>query len=357
MAPIYEPPKTRDSLRRFAKLPREHRASARGSFEEYRALEGKGITMATPNGDSSWWRYAIAQSPRGELDLAEQRALSRASGAAGNFLVPTDLERMILEAARAETAIGRLAREITTDSGSTITLPVAQTHGAAAWTAEGAAVTPSDEVFGEVPIGAPKATTKVIASEELAQDSLASFDTYLAEEIGRRLGVIEGASFANGTGSGQPQGLAANVPTVTAATGSSASFKLADLVALYKALPAPYRAKATWLIHPDDFVGLASLTDSSGGLVLPSLQGAAPHLFGRPVELEPYLAAPAAGAKSIVFGNVKLAYSIRRVAGISVQRLEELHSDNGQLGYRGRERVDGRVALGDAARALVHSAT
>jgi len=357
MAPIYSPPKTRDHSRRYANLPREHRDSERGSLEEYRKLEGRGITVAAPSGDTSWWRYAIAQSPRGELDPAEERALSRASGAAGNFLVPSDMEEMILSAARAESAISRLAREFVTDGGATISLPVAQTHGAAAWTAEGAAVTPSDEVFGEVPLTAPKATSKVIASEELAQDPRADFDAYLGEELGRRLGVIEGASFANGTGSGQPQGLSGGVTAVTAATGSATAYKLADLTSIYRAVPAPYRAKATWLVHPDDFAGLASLVDSSGGLVLPSLQSAAPSLFARPVEIEPFLPAPAANARSLIFGDIRLAYSIRRVAGISVQRLEELHSDNGQLGYRARERVDGRVTLGDACRALQHSAT
>jgi len=357
MAPIYSPPKTRDGLRRYANLPREHRDSARGSLEEYRKLEGRGVTVAAPSGDTSWWRYALAQSPRGELDMAEQRALSRASGAAGNFLVPIDLEEKILSAARAESAIARLAREFSTDSGSTINLPVAQTHGSGAWTAEGAATTPSDETFAEVPLTAPKATTKVIASEELAQDPRADFDEYLAEELGRRLGVIQGASFANGTGTGQPQGLSGNVAAVTAATGSASAYKLADLVAVYKALPVAYRNRASWLIHGDTFAGLASLTDSSEALVLPALQSAAPTLFARPVEIEPYLAAPAPGAKSIVFGDVRMAYAIRRVSGISVQRLEELHSDNGQLGYRARERVDGRVTLGDACRALAHSAT
>jgi HK97 family phage major capsid protein len=358
MAPVYTlEPKTRDHLRRYSMLTREHRDSVRSSLAEFRALEGKGITVAAPSGDSAWWRYALAKFNKSELDLPEQRALARASGAAGNFLVPTDLEEQIIGAARAESAISRLARPITTDSGSTLSLPTAPTHGSAAWVAEGAATSPSDEVFGEVPLGAPKASTKVIASEELAQDPRADFDEYLADELGRRLGVIEGASFANGSGSGQPQGLAGNVPNVTAATGSATAYKLVDLTSIYRALPVQYRDSASWLIHPDDFAGLASLVDSSGGLVLPSLQSAAPTLFARPVELEPYLAAPAAGAKSLVFGNVKLAYSIRRVAGISVQRLEELHSDNGQLGYRARERVDGRVALGDACRALAHSAT
>jgi HK97 family phage major capsid protein len=267
------------------------------------------------------------------------------------------MEEKIVSAARAESAISRLAREITTDSGSTITVPVAPTHGSAAWVAEGAATTPSDEVFAEVPLAAPKVSTKVIASEELAQDPRASFDEYLSEELGRRLGALEGAAFAAGSGSGQAQGLAPGVAAVTAATGSATAYKLADLTSIYRAVPAQYRHRATWLVHPDDFAALASLVDSSGGLVLPSLQSAAPSLFARPVELEPYLSAPAAGARSIVFGDIRLAYSIRRVAGISVQRLEELHSDNGQLGYRGRERVDGRVTLGDACRALAHSAT
>ncbi len=95
MAPPYSP-KTRDHSRRYATLPREHRDSARGSLDEFRALEGKGITVAAPSGDTSWWRYALARSPRGELDMAEQRALSRASGAAGNFLVPSDMEVKIV---------------------------------------------------------------------------------------------------------------------------------------------------------------------------------------------------------------------------------------------------------------------
>jgi HK97 family phage major capsid protein len=357
MAPIYEPPKTRDHLRRFANLPREHRNSERGSLAEYRALEGRNITAAAPNGDSSWWRYAIAKSPRGELDLAEQRALSRASGAAGNFLVPVDMEELIISAARAESAVARLARELTTDTGSTLSLPVAPAHGSAAWTAEGAATTPSDEVFAEIQLGAGKTTTKCVVSEELARDPRADFDAYLAEELGRRLGALEGAAFATGSGTGQAQGLVNGVAAVTAATGSAAAFRLADLTSVYRALPPQYRGRASWLIAPDDYAALGSLVDTAGGLVLPALQGPSPSLFGRPVEIEPYLPAPAAGAKSIVFGDVRQAYAIRRVSGISVQRLEELHSDNGQLGFRGRERVDGRVTLGDACRALAHSAT
>jgi HK97 family phage major capsid protein len=289
--------------------------------------------------------------------MAEQRALSRASGAAGNFLVPGDLEEKIVAAARAESAIARLANEFITDSGSSLSIPTAPAGGTASWAAENSAVTPSDPTLSEVPLGAHKASTRVIVSEELARDARVSFDRYLSDEIGRRLGVIQGSGFATGSGTGQPQGLAPAIPAVAAAVGSATAFKLADLTSVYRALPAQYRGRASWLVHPDDFAGLAGLTDSSGGLVLPSLQGPSPSLFARPVLLEAYLPAPAAGARGIIFGDIKACYSIRRVAGVSVQRLSEIYSDNGQLGYRARERVDGRVTLGDAARALQHSAT
>lgn len=52
---------------------------------------------------------------------------------------------------------------------------------------------------------------------------------------------------------------------VTAATGSSTLYKLADLVSVYKVLPAAYRPSATWLISADDFASLAG----TGGHVGP----------------------------------------------------------------------------------------
>jgi HK97 family phage major capsid protein len=357
MTPVYEP-KTRDHLRRFASLPREPRDSERSSLAEYRAAEGiRRFTSTAPHESDAWWRYATAKSARGELDAAEERALSRASGAGGNFLVPADLEEQIVSAARAESAIARLANEFVTASGATLTIPSAPVGGTASWVAENSLATPSDPTLGEVPLGAFKSATRVVVSEELARDARVHFDAYLSDEIGRRLGVVQGAGFASGSGTGQPQGLAPTVTAVTAATGSATAYKLADLVAVYKALPPAYRLRATWIVHPDDFASLAALVDTAGALVLPSLQRAEPSLFGRPVELDAYLPAPAAGARSLVFADIKSAYAVRRVAGVSVQRLDEIYSDNGQLGYRGRERVDGRVVLADAARALAHSAT
>ena len=90
-------------------------------------------------------------------------------------------------------------------------------------------------------------------------------------------------AFCTGDGSGKPLGIVhASSPyaVVTAATGSSTSYKLADLKTVYKALPAAYRLNATWLMNADDFAELAALADPPAASSCPSLQFDPPSLFG-----------------------------------------------------------------------------
>ena len=91
--------------------------------------------------------------------------------------------------------------------------------------------------------------------------------------------------------------------------------------------------------------------------MFPTLQNDPPTLMGRPVLLHPDMPTPAASARSAAFGDFKSGYAVRRVREISVKRLNELASDNGQLIFRAYHRVDGRPVLIDAMRLLVHSAT
>ena len=255
--------------------------------------------------------------------------LSKAASG-GGFLVPTDVGEMITAAARAASMIAQVALELETESGETVGMALAGTHGSAAWTAESASYTPSDETITQANLASYKATSKIIVSEELRTDEAVELDAYLAFELGGRLGALEETAFTVGDGSGKPLGIVhASSPytVVNAATGSSTAYKLADLVTVYKALPAAYRANATWLVNADDFGSLAGLADTAGGLVLPSLQFDPPSMFGRPVLVSADLPTPAASAKSLAFGDWKRAYCVRRVKGVGLTRQEELHSD------------------------------
>jgi HK97 family phage major capsid protein len=87
------------------------------------------------------------------------------------------------------------------------------------------------------------------------------------------------------------------------------------------------------------------------------VEGNPPTMFGRPVYNSPDLPTAAANNISVLFGDFQRAYTVRRVQGFGVQRLNELYSANGQIGFRGFERVDGRVVLASVAIGLKHSAT
>lgn len=353
----------------------ERRAGRRSSYAEFRSRSGAASATRISSGfetrDSVFWRYLTergivtrnefdGQPQLGTLDEKEQRVLSKATSAAGGYLVPTDFDDMVTSVRRSRAVIGNLARVIETDEGTTFQLPAATTHGVATWTAESGAYSPSDETFSQVSVGAFKGATKVIVSEELAQDAAGDFDRFLADELGQRIAVLEETAFAAGDGSGKPLGIvhsSSGYSVVTAATGSSTGYKLADVRSAYDALPVAYRATASWIFSPSAFSSLAGLTDTAGGLVLPTLHAAEPSLFSRPVYVSPDFPAAAANARSAAFGDWSLAYTVRRVRGLGVQRQLEVHSDSGQQGYRAFERVDGRPTVLEAGLVLRNSAT
>jgi HK97 family phage major capsid protein len=310
-----------------------------------------------PTGDGG---HVLEMLPADERQLLEeQRVLSKASSG-GGFLVPTDVGEMITAAARAASAVAQVAQEVITATGDTLGMAIAGTHGTAAWTAESGSYTASDETITQQNLSAYKSTSKIIVSEELRTDSFVELDAYLAQELGSRIGALQENAFFVGDGSGKPLGIAhasSGYTAVTAATGSTTRYTLTDLKSVYKALPAGYRPNASWIMHADDFAELAALTDSAGGLVLPSLQFEPSSLFGRPAYISGDMPTPAANARSLAFGDWSRAYGIRHVSAIGLQRQDELHSDSGQVGYKVFARVDGRPLLTDAARILAHSAT
>jgi HK97 family phage major capsid protein len=347
----------------------------RSSLAEYRSqrdtlLERMDVDQALRSvaasavDERAFWRYITAPlpvtgDPLDGLETVERRVLSKATSAAGGYLVPQDFDDQVTTLRRAGSRIGALAREIETSQGTQLPLPTATAHGTSSWVAENASTTATDETFGQVTLGAFKGMTLTIVSEELAGDALPEFDNFLAQELAGRQVTLEEAAFATGDGSGKPLGIVAassGFGVVTAATGSATGFKLADVVSAYAGLGDAYVPNASWLMSPSAFRSLAGLADT-GGVVLGSLHSSTPTLMGRPVTVSPDLPAAAANARSVVFGDISAAYTVRRVSGIGLQRIAETYSNNGQVAYRGFFRVDGRPVDLNAAIVLRNSAT
>ena len=303
---------------------------------------------------SNFWNAMRSKAPLPDV----VNALQVGTDSEGGYLVPDEYERTLVEALEEENVFRQLAKVIQTSSGDR-KIPVVATKGTASWIDEEGAYVESDDSFGQVSIGAYKLGTMIKVSEELLNDSVFDLETYIAREFARRIGAKEEEAFFTGDGSGKPLGiLAATGGAQTGVTAASATAVTADeLIDLFYSLKSPYRKKAVWVLNDSTIKAVRKLKDSNGQyLWQPSLVAGTPDtILGRPVKTSAYMPAIAAGAKTIAFGDFSY-YWIADRQGRSFKRLNELYAANGQVGFLGSQRVDGKMVLPEAVKVLVQKA-
>ena len=275
--------------------------------------------------------------------------LSEGVQADGGYLVPEEFERQIVMGLDEANVVRGLAKVITTSAERKI--PVAATHSTAAWTAENGAYTPNDPHFDQKTIDAFKLTDLVKVSIELLQDSMFDLESYIAAEFARAFGIAEEEAFCVGTGTGQPTGIfTANGGQVGV---DNATLSADELISLVYALKSPYRRNAKFLMNEKTVSTIRKFKDGNGVyLWQPSLQAGEPDkLLGYDLYTSPYVPEAVSGAYAVAFGDFK-NYWIADRSGRTVQRLNELYSTNGQVGFVATERVDGKVILPEGIQLL-----
>ena len=283
---------------------------------------------------------------------AVHNVLSEGTDSEGGYLCPTEFERQIVDALKEENVMRKLCKIITTDNERKI--PVAASHSTAAWTAENADYTESDPSFTQKTIDAYKLTDLVKVSIELLQDSMFDLEDYIGREFAFAFGAAEEEAFCVGTGSGQPTGLfTANGGEVGVTAASSTAVTADEIISLIYALKSPYRKKAKFLMNDETVAAIRKLKDGNGVyLWQPALQQGQPDkLLGYDLYTSPYVPTMAAGAYAIGFGDFQ-NYWIADRTGRTVQRLNELYSTKGQVGFVGTERVDGKIILPEGIQLL-----
>ena len=278
--------------------------------------------------------------------------LSEGVDANGGYLVPEEFERQIIDTLKEENVMRRLCKVITTASERKI--PVAATHSTAAWTAENAAFTESNPTFSQKTIDAYKLTDLIKVSTELLDDSAFDLESYIAREFAYAFGTAEEQAFCVGTGTGQPTGLfTTSGGTVGVTAASSTAVTTDEVISLIYALKAPYRKNAKFLMNDATVAALRKLKDTNGSyLWQPSVQAGQPdRLLGYELHTSPYAPTMAAGALAVAFGDFQ-NYWIADRTGRTVQRLNELYSTNGQVGFVASERVDGKIILPEGIQLL-----
>lgn len=287
------------------------------------------------------------------LDARILNALQVGTNSEGGYIVPQEFETQLVMAMQDINEIRQYANVVRT--ASTHNIPVESSLGSAAWTAEEAAYSDSDAAFGQVVLSAYKAATICKVSEELLQDAFFNVEGYLAQNFGKRFGLLEEAAFVNGDGSGKPTGIVPGSSLGVTAAGTAA-ITADEVIDLYHSLSRPYRRNAVWVMADATAKLIRKLKDGqSQYLWQPGLQAGQPDtLLGRPVVVSSAMPAATTGLKSVVFGDLSY-YTIADRSGVAVQRLNELYAANGQVGFRAFKRTDGKVTLSAAIKHLIQA--
>ena len=265
------------------------------------------------------------------------------SAVAGATLVPKTFYGQLVERLIAGSGIlAAGATVLETGTGEPMEMPVVTSGVTSALVPEGTAIPKSDPVFGKRTLGAFKYGNLVQASIELVNDTKVDLTSWLADECGRSAGATLGADLINGDGVNKPAGL---IGSVTAGvTGTAATPKADELIDLFYSVTAPYRAsrQAAWLMK-DSVMGSVRKLKSTDGQYLwqPALTADAPDiLLSKPVHTDPFMPTTAAGAKSVLFGDMS-RYTVRLAGGVRFERSDEYAFGNDLVTFRCLVRGDG----------------
>ena len=301
------------------------------------------------------------------LEPAERKALVQDT--TGLYLVPEEIEKEIIRAIPQLNIFRTLvpSRPITTDKIRKRTL----TEVSMGWgkIETGASITEST----------PTPATSYIYAEDLygltkiGEDELADVDANLSAIIADSFSIAranaEEAAFAIGTGHtyAQPCGIAVD-STLLTSIGSGAgagivgtygrtwttddTVTVEDLLKCEYALPAQYKKGAVWLMNSKTELALRLLraggsTATDGPFLWqPSLIAGQPNTFdGFPVHNNDSMKYPAdtTAGINVIFGNFQQGYRIVDRQGMFIQRLDELYSESGLVGFKAHFRVGGDI--------------
>ena len=261
----------------------------------------------------------------------------------GGYLVPEEYDKRIIDTLEEENIMRKLGTKITTSGQHKINIAAAK-----AWIEEGGALTFGDAKFAQTLLDAHKLHVAIKITEELLYDNAFNLEGYIIDQFGRAMANAEEDAFLNGDGTGKPLGLFAESGGGTVAQTLTAAIKSDDVLDLIYALKRPYRKNAKFIMNDRTLLSLRKLKDNNGNYMWqPSYQAGEPDkLLGYSIFTSAY--APAA---AIAFGDMSY-YNIGDRGTRSIAELRELFAGNGMIAYVAKERVDGKLVLGEAVQIM-----
>jgi len=285
----------------------------------------------------------------------EEKAM--ASGTDGGYLAAPTISDNVQAVLRATGSLRSLATVVQVESASYEVLMDKADIGAG-WASEVTATAETDTPQVEkIAIGLHELAAMPKATQRLLDDASFDLETWLAERIAEKFARAEAAAFITGNGTDKPKGILSSpsAPVAVAsdtqvgyvATGVNGDFAASApanaLIDMVYALGAGYRANAAWLMN-SRLAGMVRRMRDGDGRYLWSdglSAGEPARLLGYPVLISEDMPNPAAGSKSVAFGDFRQAYTIAERADLRI--LRDPYSAKPHVLFYATKRVGGAV--------------
>lgn len=318
-----------------------------------------------------WAAANTVMSPEeGGFQIKNTLSGDPANGSEGGDTVQTDIVARVTEALKKYGGMRQVSEIIKTASGNPMNFPTSNgTSETGELVAENTAAASLDPSFGTVGLNVYKFSSKIITVPfELLQDSSVDIEQFIANRIATRLGRAQNNYFTTGSGSSQPKGVVtAAASGVVAATGGATSVTYDNLVDLQHSVDPAYRdlGRTRYMFNDSTLAAIRKLKDgNSRPIFIPGyydngIAGGIPDtILGRPYTVNQDVAAMAANAKSILFGDFTF-YKIRDVMALTLFRFtDSAYASKGQVGFLAWMRSGGNlIDVGGPVKYFQNSAT
>jgi len=309
-------------------------------------------------GEFAWAVYQAGNKSGSVLDhrlmtKAPTTYASEGVGADGGFLVPPEFSDQIREHSLEGDALLPLTDEMPVQ-GNSMTFPADETtpwgsNGVRCfWEGEGDQATQTKPVLKQRTLRLNKLIALVPMTDELLSDT-STLEAFITNATARSIRWKTNDAIINGTGAGQPLGIANSSALVTVAkeTSQTADTVVAANVAkMYARVPASGIGTAVWIANNDVFPQLITMTLGNQPIWTPPSTGLtnAPGgmLFGRPVILS-QTAKTVGDAGDIYFADMASYATIKK--DIINQTSIHLFFDYDMTAFKAVFRVDGQPWL------------
>ncbi|MBN8830028.1 MAG: phage major capsid protein [Sphingomonadales bacterium] len=302
----------------------------------------------------------------------ELKSFTGASGGAGGYAVPREIDQMIDATLKAISPIRAIANVVRT--GSAGYRKLVTTGGVVSgWASEtGARAETGTPTFREIAPPSGELFANPSASQAMLDDAQFDVEGWLAGEIAQEFAKAEGAAFVSGDGTNKPKGFLTYTATNESdaarafgslqyvASGQAGGFPASNpqdkLIDLVQSLRAPYRQGAAFVMNSATLARIRKFKTTDGAFLWqPAMaEGQPATLLGYPVIEAEDMPDIAADSLSIAFGNFARGYVIAERNETSI--LRDPFTNKPFVHFYAVKRIGGAVSNSEAIKLMKFAA-